>query len=58
MAHLPGQFPTVCEQCRVPVRAVLDDLLKLQETLPPVVLLSQLVVAVNSRPTRLSLRRS
>jgi hypothetical protein len=42
VAHHPDAFPLVCGQCRVPAHAVLDDLLDLQKTLPPVTLLAQL----------------
>lgn len=48
VAHDPEAFPLICEQCRAPARAVLDDLFVLQESLPPVALLGQLDRAVSS----------
>jgi len=48
VAHEPGDFPLICEQCRIPAGAVLDDLLLLQRALPPVALLAQIGRAVRS----------
>lgn len=42
VAHLPEEFPAVCERCQAPVRAVLDELFGLQALLPPVTLLEQI----------------
>jgi hypothetical protein len=42
VAHMPDEFPAVCEQCRIPAPAVLGDLNELQKGLPPVVLLTLL----------------
>jgi hypothetical protein len=42
VAHNPDVFALVCEQCQVPVRAVLDDLFAVQKALPAVALLAQL----------------
>jgi hypothetical protein len=48
VAHVPQVFPTVCKQCRIPVAAVRDDLLKLQAELPPVMLLDTIDLAMRS----------
>jgi hypothetical protein len=42
VAHLPEEFPAVCERCQTPVRAAMNELLELQKQLPPVALLAQI----------------
>jgi len=42
VAHLPGEFPAVCERAQTPVGAALDELFLLQKRLPPVALLAQI----------------
>lgn len=39
VAHVPGEFPAICARCRIPARAVFEDLRSLQALLPPVALL-------------------
>lgn len=52
VAHLPEEFPAVCERYGVPVRAVLDELFVLQAALPPVALLAQIARICRVDPSR------
>jgi hypothetical protein len=47
VAHLPSDFPAICARCRIPARAVFNDLLRLQALLPPVALLRDIERAVH-----------
>jgi hypothetical protein len=52
VAHTPEEFPSVCQRCRVPAGAVLEDLVRLQAELPPVALLEAIDRAVRSSGAR------
>lgn len=55
VAHTPDEFPSVCKRCGVPASAVLEDLVRLQAELPPVMLLDSIDSAVRSAGGRRSL---